>query len=84
VRDLREVGIQPDILAVRTDYEVKASVYEKLSLYCDVDKEAIVALPTFKTVYEVPLRIEESGIGDYICGRLSLACSKPDCQPGKN
>ncbi|MEI7818605.1 MAG: CTP synthase [bacterium] len=78
VRDLREVGIQPDILMVRTDHEVKASVYEKLSMFCDVDKEAIVALPTAKTVYEVPLRMEESGIGDYLCKRLKLSCSKPD------
>lgn len=77
VRDLREVGIQPDILAVRTDHEVKESVYDKLSLYCDVDREAIMALPTVKTVYEIPLRMEESGIGDYICGRLELACQKP-------
>lgn len=72
VRDLREVGIQPDILAVRTDHEVSASVYDKLSMYCDVDKEAIVALPTAKTVYQVPLRMEEAGIGDYIVGQLGL------------
>ncbi len=78
VRDLREVGIQPDILAVRTDHEVRASVFEKLSLYCDVDKEAIVALPTAKTVYEVPLRVEESGVGEYICRRLDLGCGEPD------
>ncbi len=84
VRDLREVGIQPDILAVRSDYEVRSSVFEKLSLYCDVDKEAIVALPTAKTVYEVPLRMEESGIGDYICKRLGLTCQKPDLSKWEN
>lgn len=78
VRDLREVGIQPDILAVRTDHEIKASVFDKLSMFCDVDKEAIVGLPTAKTVYEVPLRMEESGIAGYICRRLSLNCAKPD------
>ena len=78
VRDLREVGIQPDILAVRTDHPIKASIFEKLSQFCDVDKEAIVGLPTAKTVYEVPLRMEESGIGDYICKRLGVSCRKPD------
>jgi CTP synthase len=72
VRDLREAGIQPDILAVRSDYELRASVFDKLSMYCDVDKEAIVGLPTLKSVYEVPLRMEESGIGDYIVERLGL------------
>ncbi len=78
VRDLREVGIQPDILAVRTDHPIKASIFEKLSQFCDVDKEAIVGLPTAKTVYEVPLRMEESGIGEYICKRLGVSCRKPD------
>ena len=77
VRDLREAGIQPDILAVRTDHELKASVFEKLSMYCDVDKEAIVGLPTLKSVYEVPLRMEESGIGNYIIERLGLRVAEP-------
>ncbi len=84
VRDLREVGIQPDILAVRTDHEVRASVFEKLSMYCDVDKEAIVALPTAKTVYEVPLRVEESGVGEYICARLGLSCKNPQLHDWEN
>jgi len=77
VRDLREAGIQPDILAVRTDHELRASVFEKLSMYCDVDKEAIVGLPTLKSVYEVPLRMEESGIGNYIIERLGLRVAEP-------
>lgn len=77
VRDLREAGIQPDILAVRTDHPLKASVFEKLSMYCDVDKEAIVGLPTLKSVYEVPLRMEESGIGDYIVSHLGLVANSP-------
>jgi CTP synthase len=77
VRDLREVGIQPDILAVRTDYELKAHVFDKLSMYCDVDKEAIVGLPTLKSVYDVPMRMEESGIGDYIVRKLGLIAESP-------
>lgn len=78
VRDLRQAGIQPDILGVRTDHDVRASVFEKLSLYTDVDKEAIVALPTVQTVYQIPLRLEESGIGSYICRRLGLTRKAPD------
>jgi len=72
VRDLREAGIQPDVLFVRTDHPITAEALEKLSLYCDVDKDAIVGLPTAKTVYEVPLRMEESGIAHYITQKLSL------------
>ncbi|MSR68432.1 CTP synthase [Candidatus Saccharibacteria bacterium] len=80
VRDLREAGIQPDILCIRSDMPINAEAFEKMSLYCDVDKEAIVALPNAESVYEVPLRMEEAGIGDYICSSLRLACTKPDLQ----
>lgn len=78
VRDLREAGILPDILCVRSDRPIGAEAFEKMSLFCDVDKEAIVALPNAETVYEVPLRMEESGIGEYICSKLFLNCQKPD------
>lgn len=78
VRDLREAGIQPDILCVRSDAPIGAEAFDKMSLYCDVDKEAIVALPNAETVYDVPLRMEESGIGNYICSKLFLDCQKPD------
>ena len=77
VRDLREAGIQPDVLFVRTDHHITAGALEKLSLYCDVDKDAIVALETAKTVYEVPLRMEEAGIGHYITKKLALGKTTP-------
>ncbi len=72
VRDLREVGISADVLCVRSDHALSKAAIEKLSLYCDVDTQAIVSLPTAKTVYEVPLKMEESGIGDYITSTLNL------------
>jgi len=77
VRDLREAGIQPDVLFVRSDEPINAEAFDKMSLYCDVDKDAIVALPNASSVYEVPLRMEESGIGNYVCSRLEISCSKP-------
>ncbi len=78
VRDLREAGIQPDVLFVRTDHQINADALEKMSLYCDVEKDAIVGLPTAETVYEVPLRMEDSGIGDYITKKLKLGKKKAD------
>lgn len=78
VRDLREAGVQPDILFIRSDSPINAEAFDKMSLYCDVDKDAIVALPNSNTVYEVPLRMEDSGIGNYICSKLSMSCRKPD------
>lgn len=72
VRDLREAGISPNVLFVRSDHPLNAEGLDKMSLYCDVTKEAIVGLETAETVYEVPLRMEETGIADYICKQLRL------------
>jgi len=72
VRDLREAGISPNVLFVRSDHPLNAEGLDKMSLYCDVTKEAIVGLETAETVYEVPLRMEETGIADYICKHLQL------------
>ena len=77
VRDLREVGILPDILCVRSDHQLNEDVIEKLSLFCDVEPQAIVQMTTAKTVYEVPLMMEAQGIGDYITEQLGLGQPKP-------
>jgi CTP synthase len=78
VRDLRSVGIVPDILAARSEEVPPAEVIDKLSLYGGVAKEAIVLLPNAETIYQVPLTLEENGIGDVITKRLKLETSKPD------
>ncbi len=78
VRELRGLGIMADVLCVRSDHEIGAEEKEKLSLYCDVAAEAIVPLVTAKSVYQVPLTMEECGIGDYIVGKLGLPKQKAD------
>jgi CTP synthase len=78
VRDLRALGIQPDVLMVRADRPVPAQLLNKLSIFCDVDLEGIVALPTVKTVYEVPLILEAAGIGDYITNHFGLQKRESD------
>ncbi len=78
VRDLRSVGIVPDILAARSEEVPPAEVVDKLSLYGGVAKEAIVLLPNAQTIYQVPLTLEENGIGDVITKRLGLTSKKPD------
>lgn len=84
VRDLREAGIQPDILFVRTDHQITDDALEKMSLYCDVEKNAIVGLPTANSVYEVPLRMEDSGIGTYITKKFMLTDKKADLSKWQN
>ncbi len=76
--ELRRIGIQPDIVLCRSDYPVSESIREKLALFCNVDLKAIVPLLTVPTIYEVPLVLEEAGLGDEIVELLSLPDSKAD------
>jgi CTP synthase len=78
VRELRSVGIQPHVIIARTDYPVGKELTDKIALFCDVDKEAVIALETTRYLYEVPLMLEEAGLGDYIVKRLKLKAEKPD------
>ena len=66
VKELRSIGIQPDALLCRSDHPLSDSIREKLSLFCDVDSEAIIPLETVDNVYEVPLILEDAGLGDFI------------------
>jgi CTP synthase len=72
VNELRRIGIQPDIVLCRSDYEIPQSLKDKISLFCDVAKEAVIPLVTAETIYEVPLMLEETGLSELIIGRLGL------------
>ena len=76
VRDLRETGIQPDVVVARAEQNVPKAVLEKLAMFTDVDINGIVALTTVKTVYEVPLMLEKAGLGDYVISRLGLVAGQ--------
>jgi CTP synthase len=72
VRELRGLGIVPDVLAVRSEVKPPKSIVSKLSLFSGVDPRAIVLLPNAKTIYQVPLTLEESGIGEVVTKSLGL------------
>lgn len=78
VRDLREAGIQPDILVARTDHNVPENIIAKLSLFTDVEPEAVVPMPTVKTVYSIPIFLEKLGIGELASKKLGLPQKKAD------
>ncbi len=78
VRDLRSTGIVPDILVARSEEKSPEDVVDKLSLYGGVPKDAIVLLPNADSIYEVPVTLEENGIGDVITRRLGLKSHKAD------
>ena len=70
VRELRGMGIQPDIIGLRSDYPIDDEIRAKVALFCDVDCEAVVPLTTADSIYEVPLMLEEVGLGDLVVKRL--------------
>jgi len=78
VNELRRIGIQPDIIICRSDYSISEEVRDKISLFCDVDRQAVIPLPTVSTIYEVPLLLEEAGLGQLIVDKLSLNAHRPD------
>ncbi len=75
VKELRSIGIQPDVIVCRSDYPVNQELKEKIALFCDVSDQAVVPLLTADTIYEVPLVLEDSGLGDFIVRELRLNSS---------
>jgi CTP synthase len=80
VNELRRIGIQPDIIVCRSDKEISEGIKDKISLFCDVDKEAVIALVTSGTIYEVPLLLEDAGLGEFIVRRLGLKIGKSNLE----
>ncbi len=78
VKELRSIGIQPDIIVARADYPVDEALKQKIALFCDVEPQAVIPLVTTPLIYEVPLILEESGLGDLVVERLELDARPPD------
>ena len=73
VKELRGIGIQPDAILCRSDHPLSPETNAKISLFCDVQNQGVIPMPTVSNVYEVPLILEESGLGDLIVDSLDLA-----------
>ncbi len=72
VRELRGIGIQPDAIICRSDHEVTEDLRRKIMIHCDVPVDGVLTLPTVQSIYEVPLLLEEQGMGNLISDTLSL------------
>jgi CTP synthase len=78
VKELRAIGIQPDAIACRSDFEIPDDIKAKIALFCDVRPEAVIPLVTTQNIYEVPLVLEGAGMGDLLVSSLALAAKAPD------
>jgi CTP synthase len=78
VRELREIGIQPDILLCRTQKHLTDEARQKIALFCNVRKEAVIEARDVGSVYEVPLSFHAGGIDNLVASMLRLSGSEPD------
>ena len=78
VRELMEIGIQPDFLICRSEKPLQDDVKRKIALFCNVDFGAVIESPDVPTIYQIPLVFEQQGFADRVMERLRLAAPTPD------
>ncbi|MCO5183863.1 MAG: CTP synthase [Anaerolineae bacterium] len=77
VRELRSIGIQPDVILARADYEIPEEHLQKIALFCSVEEEAVIPAVTSDHLYGIPLELEAAGVADVVTDHLGLNVSKP-------
>jgi CTP synthase len=80
VKELREIGIQPDILLCRTDRFLSPDIKSKIALFCNVDKDAVITATNVETVYEVPVFFHQEGLDEKIVEKLNIWTGRPNLQ----
>jgi CTP synthase len=78
VSTLRGIGIQPDVIVLRSDEPIEDDILDKVALFTDVDAHAVIPLKTARSIYEVPLQLERAGLGKLITRELELTSAEPD------
>jgi CTP synthase len=78
VRELMEIGIQPDFLICRSEKPLQDDVKRKIALFCNVDFGAVIESPDVPTIYEIPLSFEQQGFAERVMERLRLTAPTPD------
>ena len=83
VKELRAIGIQPDIVLCRTDRFLPPAIKSKIALFCDVDEEAVITAKDVETIYEVPLVFHQEGLDDIVVKLLGLPAGPSTCPTGR-
>lgn len=83
VKELRGLGIQPNILVVRTEQPVSQNVKNKLAQFCDVEPEAVIESPDVDTLYSIPLLLQKQGMDRIVCEHLKLETPEADMEEWK-
>mgnify|MGYP004496928981 FL=1 len=83
VKELLSLGIQPDMVVLRTEKPLEEGITDKIALFCNIDKDCVIPNLDLDTLYEVPLALEEEGFARVVCRRLGLEDRKPDLDDWK-
>ncbi len=83
VQKLREIGIQPDILICRCDRELSKDIRQKISLFCNIESDAVFAARDVENIYQVPLTLHSEGLDEKIVEKLNIWSRQPDLRPWK-
>jgi len=78
VKELRSIGIQPDIIVCRSDRPLTKALKRKIALFCDVDPHAVISAIDVDNIYEIPLILHREGLDDIVVGHLELDCGEAD------
>ena len=78
VKELRSIGIQPDVIVCRTEHPISRSMREKMAMFCDVEPEAVIENITAKSIYDVPVLMEKEGLDTIVLKKLGLEDSPKD------
>ena len=78
VKDLRNIGIQPDILVCRAEKDLTDELKEKIAMFCNVTKDAVIQNTDVDTIYEVPLLLNSEGLDNIVCEKLGLKVKQPE------
>lgn len=78
VKELRSIGLQPDVLLCRSDHEIDEGALKKIALFTNVEARAVVPLQDAATIYAIPRHLHERGLDDFVVEKFGLSCPKPD------
>lgn len=80
VKELRSIGIQPDVIVCRTEKQLSQDLKDKIGLFCNLPGTSVIQNLDAEVLYEVPLLLEREGLANIVCKRLGLTCREPDLE----
>ncbi len=78
VKELRSIGIQPDVIVLRTERPISQSMKEKIALFCDINEEAVIEARDFDIIYEITLEMKRQGLDELACRHFNIECDEAD------